>query len=1235
MRKDALWNITTSGALISSDFLDSLRQVDNSNPRVRPETFVSLDGSVPSRKEMDARMVDEWKRLCQQWDEVSFRIKRMDVSEARRRWIIPLLHGLGYEPVYLSQDVVPGKDERLKFHLSHKGWHESRTTGVPVPFVHTVAPGDDLDTRPPKGGRNAKSPHGTLQLFLNTSKRHTWALLTNGLVLRVMRDFYHTYTKGYVEFDLENIFRERSYSDFRALYRIAHTSRFFPGDEGVCPLEFFYQQSLAAGIKVGDDLRKNVRKSIETLANSFLDQATAEKLVEDEELCREYYREILQVVYRIIFLLFAEQRGMLPSRDSLYAEEYSITRLRERTERPIVRDRHHDLWEGLQATFRLLKEGCQPLKVHGYNGSLFYDGDLKFLSGLECKNSELLKAVRYLTHIERDKVLQRISYVDLGVEEIGSIYESLLDYNPRVLARPEEIDGDKYVAHTFVLDPRGAARKTTGSYYTHPKLVDELIKSALKPVLEDRLETARKEGKDLEKALLDIKVCDPACGSAAFLTASTNFLGHELAKIRTGMDYPEDTAEREARREVLQHCIYGVDLNPMAVELAKVSLWINACVPDKPLNFLDHHIKCGNSLIGTTPELIKQGILEDAFNPVTGDDKKAAKEVKKTNRQQLKNIALATFHEEKTSLDEPTEFANLANAAEDDAAGVEKKREDFERIKHSEKHQRRKLVADTWTASFFWPLKRDAPLPPTQQILTQIQREGGQNSEKNTIGMIETLAHEYNFFHWYLEFPDVFNKNDPGFDCVIGNPPWEIVELNEDEFFSVYIGFDELGKTKRKKKEQYNKILQNDEILTLYSHEKNKIDKFNNYVKTNAHYQKVDRKKGFPPKNNTYRLFIESFYNISNNQAYCGMITPLGIQGDEGCISIKRDLLIPNTKFSTIYGFNENNDYFNVNQAFAVFSFAKGKTTDEILFYQNLHNFEDVKLKTNIPISVDLINKISSELLLYEISSTRELSIIKKLYSHPKLQDIIDNNEINIQFGSEEINETRGSPYFSEESCQTPLIKGDGVKPYVKPIISRFIETNFFNSKSKNNYANNYRLIWGDVRNKNMSKRMCFTLSEPNCAIGNSVNYIIQKENNVDILAYLACIFNSFIIEYCFRKISSNNHVNKRTVKELPVNISGINSKRLSYIIKIFNEIYQKNEENNSDNIAKINALVALIYDINIEELEYILDSYSVLKGMEMSCYHEFRTKKLILEYFDVFIKERTYNENLDLEVTE
>ncbi len=753
-----------------------MRQESFSNPRIKPETFSLPFEPILSQKQLDEQMALAWKDLQELWDEVN--PNKMDITEARKKWILPFFRALGFKPVYQPQDIITSGDERLKFHISHRGFPEERD-----PMIHTVSPSEDLDVRN-ANDRNKKSPHDTIQIYLNIEKKAQWALLTNGIILRILRDFYHTSTNGYVEFDLQNIFTDRNYSDFRALYRMVHASRFSKDKDGITSLEHFYKESLAAGVKVGEDLRGNVKKAIETLGNGFLTGELAQRMISGEKFCKEYYEELLHVIYRILFLLFAEQRGMLPSRDSLYAEEYSITKLRERAENYTGKDKHTDMWHGLKVTFRLLKQGNQKLKVFPYNGSLFDDERLKIISALSCRNEELLTAIRYLTLIEKDKVLQRISYLDLGVEEIGSIYESLLEFTPRVLVQNETVEGELINDRTFFLDPRGTARKTTGSYYTNPLLVDELIKSALIPVVKKKIAPG-KTPLEMGELLLSLKVCDLSCGSAAFLIAAVNYMGRELAKLRTGTEYPSDKEERRAKRDVLQHCIYGVDLNPMAVELAKVSLWINCVVEDMPLNFLDHHIKCGNSLIGTTPDLLLKGIPDEAFTPLEGDDKKVAKEFMSINKVQKKSQSLVGWGIREDEKIDTDKFIKLSDLPEDKPEGVAKKEDCYNQLTKSYTYSHQKLLADIWTSAFFWPLtkERDAP---TQGVLRMLHEGDSEAMDKKIVDKVKALAEEYRFFHWYLEFPEVFQREEAGFDCVIGNPPflggWKIRGNYGDKF---------------------------------------------------------------------------------------------------------------------------------------------------------------------------------------------------------------------------------------------------------------------------------------------------------------------------------------------------------------------------------------------------------------------------------------------------------------------
>ena len=839
-------HITTSGGLISAAFIENVREPGSRQRGGKPMSFALPWADAPkSPAALEETIATAWELLLERWDAVRSDLPMMDVSQVRARWLLPLFQLLDFDPVYLRGDTVLDEAGKLRYPLSHRGWESegpgTRGEGAGVgckgaPIIHTVIPLQDLDGRMAAGrGIKAKSPHDMLQAFLNASPADLWAVLTNGIQLRLLRDYHHTFTKGYVQFDLESIFETRNYGDFRALYRLCHASRFLPppspiptgeggrGGEGLLPLEQFYKDSIATGIKVGEDLRGQVRQAIETLGNGFLDgdlirlftETSANRetsnvkregdithhvsRITPSDLTQQYYGEILHVIYRVLFLLFAEQRGMMPGRDSLYAESYSIARLRGRAEGDIPReDDFTDLWEGLKVTFRLVREGVPELGVFGYDGMLFADDQTPLLDGLPfpsqgegpgvrvgIRNSDLLRAIRALTLIEREGVLQRISYADLGVEELGSIYESLLDFTPRVTTHAEEVGGREIPANTFFLDPRGSERKITGSYYTHPSLVNELIKSALLPVARDRLAAAglpvieedvigeataglltdyasltgeqRSAG---EVALLSIKVCDPAAGSGHFLVKANNALGAELARLRSGDEYPTEAQVQAARRDVLAHCIYAVDLNPMAVELCKVSLWINASVQDAPLSFLDHHCKCGNSLIGATPELMAEGIPYQAFDQkIVGNDRKMANGIRKHNREeQAGQLPLGW---QVTVIETPEDlerWRQLCQLAEEKPRMA---RERYAEYLTADDYRRRKLEADFWTAAFFWPLPEGTGWAPTHGEFLRLCTDGPKALPPEALVQVEALAEQYRFFHWHLEFPDVFSTSPP------------------------------------------------------------------------------------------------------------------------------------------------------------------------------------------------------------------------------------------------------------------------------------------------------------------------------------------------------------------------------------------------------------------------------------------------------------------------------------------
>jgi len=565
----ALSFINTSGNIISEDFCSQLL-IETKADYVKSKSFGE------DVKKIDEDIATSFELLRERWEEIRSKLleDQFDTTQLRDRWIKPFLSLLGFDPVYNQHNLK--NEAELEYNIPYRGWDSEE-----APLIHMVHSSIDLDSRDKNNRTHPnKSPHDLLQQFLNTSP-HSWAILINGRKIRVLRDFFHSITKGFIEFDIEGIFESANTEQFRILYRMLHNSRFIGQYDKkqeneiqqVCLLEKFHTLSRETGVKVGDNLRKQVRTSIETLGNGFAENLNPDDF--DEAKVKKFYSEILNIIYRLLFLLFAEQKGWLPVKNDVYARTYSINSLRERAEKADhSHDNNEDLWEGLKVTFQLVTNGYtfpNGDSINAFGGQLFSDERIFHIKS-PLKNKYLLKAIDALCFFTENKIKSKINYATLAIDELGSVYESLLDYEPRLLSESIEFNGRNCKRGEFILDDRSTERKTTGSYYTDSRLVAQLIDSALVPVIENALgEQTTNEEKKL--ALLDLKVADIACGSGAFLTAALEKLGEYLALIgKEEGEKPTEQELRQAKRDVLQNCIYGVDLNHMALELAKFSL---------------------------------------------------------------------------------------------------------------------------------------------------------------------------------------------------------------------------------------------------------------------------------------------------------------------------------------------------------------------------------------------------------------------------------------------------------------------------------------------------------------------------------------------------------------------------------------------------------------------------------------------------------------------------------------
>ena len=753
---NALPAIHIEGGLFGPDILDQLVTGD-------------LDGQQPAdfglsdRQRLTDTIAAAFTEARAQWDVFQRRLARLPGDDGattvtRDAWLIPFFSLLDYE-LFPNRHAVTL--DGMSLVISHRA-------GTPddAPPVHLVSVRQSLDRVAPTG-RPRLAPHTVLQEFLNRTEQ-LWGIVTNGLVVRLLRTSVAIRRQAYLEFDLQRIITEQRFHEFVVLFRLLHRTRLPPtaADARTCWLEHYYQRALSLGDRVRDRLRDGVEQAIQRLANGFLAHPANTDLRAtvargDSTTPLTLYRALLRLVYRFLFLLVSEARG-LTGGTALYRDHYSISRLCRLLDRRHTATDDDDLWCSLRVLWQVLANDqyASLLGVAPLNGDLFAPNDL---DASTITNRDLLAAFWHLAYYRDtpNSPPRRVNYAALDVEELGSVYESLLDYHPQIIT-----DG---AIPRFVL-VTGSERKATGSYYTPPELVSAVIRATLDPVIADRLAAARTVAAKAQ-AILAIRVLDPACGSGHFLLAAARRLGKELARIRTGDAEPAPDQMRVAIREVVAHCIYGVDKNPLAVELARVALWLESHAEGKPLTFLDHRIQCGDSLVGLADlAALETGIPDEAFAPVSDDDKRIAAGLKRQNRAEAsgQTALFAAFDAAAAIADLGAEAASVDQISDDTPTAVRAKKQRYQAFQNKTAQQR--IACNLWTAAFFQA--RRAGVPPASFITTDTVRAWltTRTAHPQAVATAEVLAAQHGFFHWPLAFPDVFAKG--GFDVVLGNPPF-------------------------------------------------------------------------------------------------------------------------------------------------------------------------------------------------------------------------------------------------------------------------------------------------------------------------------------------------------------------------------------------------------------------------------------------------------------------------------
>jgi type I restriction-modification system DNA methylase subunit len=1191
-------SLTLSGILIEGNLIAPDLTGEFLSGSIKGQT--AADFGLAKTQKLEDEIAVAWGDAKAFWAAFERRLARLETTDkatslTREYWVVPLLELLGYQPIYQAKAEVV---ENQTYSISHRV-----EAGENKPPVHIIGCRVKLEEKPPSGMPRL-SAHALMQEYLNRTE-HLWGMVTNGLQWRLLRDSSLMTRLTYIEFDLEQILNGDNFAEFGLFYRLFHRSRLPLGmeDADKCLLEFYHQEAIQQGGRVREHLRDGVERAISDLGTGFLQHPKNQELRDliDNNLLKEtdFYRQFLLLIYRLLFLMVAESRNLLLAGEDeekarIYREYYSIERLRLLAERPSYRrEGFQDVWQGLRVTFSLFDESWRGelLGLSPLNGDLFGSGTLKDLDSCAIDNHDLLCAIRQLSLYEQKGQWRRVNYGALDVEELGSVYESLLDFHPQVVRR-EGI-------YQFVL-VAGTDRKTTGSYYTPPELVGQLIKSALEPVIEEKIRSSASGQKDgAEALLLTLKICDPACGSGHFLLAAARRIGRELAKVRTGGAQPTPDELRIAVRDVIQNCIYGVDLNPLAVDLCKVALWIEGFAKGLPLNFLDHRIKCGNSLVGVLNlSCLDEGIPDEAFKAVTGDDKKWATALKKQNKRERKTDLqgqLSLFDNLNTQRTEYGEsWRKLGAIGEKTTQEVREKQRKYQENRQDSGWWRDYSACNLWTAAFFMPLtEQNLQLLPTTAALFRfvvgLQPNDALNcnyepSINQVVDAANQLAEDKRFFHWPLEFPEVFEVG--GFDCVLGNPPWELLQIAEKEFFASKDA-DIANAQNKAAREKLIKFLSqtNPKLLQEFEDAKHDADAQNKFIRESGRFPLTA-----VGKINTYAVFAETVRNLINNNGRCGIIVPTGIATDESNkLFIQK--IVNQHQLNSFFDFTNRGYIFaSVESTFSFCLLVLSPQNNQLYLASQLWKLADInnifKSYNLTALEINKINPNTSNLPIFK--SSIDAKFILKIYNNiPVLEDENKTNYWKLLFRQGLFNMTSDSYLFTTKSdlegkgytisknlfiqkndVYLPLYESkltdiynhrastfEGIEeskmPGTKPKTNEFtleqltnpnevilprhwIEEKEVNRRIPDFWKRQWLLGFRNAISAVADSRSVRFTIIPRYGVGNSMPLIFPDKAVNDICGLLAN-FNSLILDYVAKQKASGGNLNFYVVKQLPI----------------------------------------------------------------------------------------------------
>jgi hypothetical protein len=772
--------------------------------------------------------LDEWdcdeeaerafERLQDLYEAEKGALESYDEDPLRRHWIDEVLEILGYEP--LSETPIldargsidrtlydTAEDRRAGAMMKADGEHAGvydRSLSV----LEAKQWNADFTQRFSETRSYRDASHQIKHYLEHTPESVSWGILTNGKKWRLYgtKDYE---TETYYEVDLVDLLESESVEVFKRFYVFFRPAA-FRESAGTTFLDRVWSESETAAQELGEDLQDNVFTALRVLGEGFVEKNDLDIGPDDDRRLADLKEHSLVLLYRLMFVLYAESRGLIDPDDPRAAKEYerdfSLDALRrgvidEVGERADEADFEREFssystqrWGRLEDLFSLVDSGNDELGIPAYNGGLFDEESHEFLAECEVADRHLAEVIYRLSTTETDDGFVPADYADLDTRHLGTIYEGLLEHEfaiaPEARAavaenggevwKPADEVGDGEAVETveagelYVVNDDGE-RKATGAYYTPDYVVTYIVEETVGPLLEEvedelgELEPGTEEYVvAFWERVTDLKILDPAMGSGHFLTKATGYLTNALMeKVREvdgNVEKFDDEDDSDIRRRISRECIYGVDVNGMAAELAKLSMWLETLAADQPLAFLDHHLKTGNSLVGSD-------ITEVLSNGDDGDPESEAGTVQSSLFDYFDQVRQQALDH---VMDRMGELLAIDNRTLDDVKSMERIYDD---IRADPLYEHLQAMATVHTAGEFG---LDVPEDAIERMARAIEDEGEWADIEATdwFRAARAMADEEGFFHWELEFPAVFFDMDgerlasAGFDAVVGNPPW-------------------------------------------------------------------------------------------------------------------------------------------------------------------------------------------------------------------------------------------------------------------------------------------------------------------------------------------------------------------------------------------------------------------------------------------------------------------------------